>query len=144
MLLPKFLQHQLQCQLCARLKGGVQQILWLKNETIKGTFGNRQLCVWSVKIPSFCSWFCFRKNLEIVLWTFWYQTEAAIKICFVDILVLKQKQLSKLQTPLPATSISDDHEARSQEVSSLCHCDAHASSRQGRGSGCGDGHGVAW
>jgi hypothetical protein len=33
------------------------------------------------------------------LWTFWYQTEAAIKICFVDILVLKQKQLSKLQTP---------------------------------------------
>lgn len=38
MLLTKFLQHQLQCQLCARLKGGVQQILWLKNETIKGIF----------------------------------------------------------------------------------------------------------
>ncbi|CAM6019927.1 unnamed protein product [Sphagnum balticum] len=38
MLLPKFLQHQLQCQLCARLKGGVQKILWLKNETIKGIF----------------------------------------------------------------------------------------------------------
>jgi hypothetical protein len=23
----------------------VQKILWLKNETIKGIFGNRQLCV---------------------------------------------------------------------------------------------------
>ncbi len=45
MLLTKFLQHQLQCQLCGRLKGGVQKILWLKNETIKGIFGNRQLCV---------------------------------------------------------------------------------------------------
>ncbi|CAM6070186.1 unnamed protein product [Sphagnum tenellum] len=38
MLLTKFLQHQLQCQLHARLKGGVQKILCLKNETIKGIF----------------------------------------------------------------------------------------------------------